>query len=80
MSEFNVGDKVVHVGGRSGSACPNRGLVLTILDGPYKIMGWAGLRYVVDGGVLVDGKTIRHANAAHLLRLRVAESLGVVKS
>ena len=79
MAEFKQGDKVVHLGGRAGLASRNRGKVLTIVDGPYLIVGFTGVRYIVDAPVhLYQSKSkVYHANAAHLLQLRYAKELGI---
>jgi hypothetical protein len=80
MAEFKRGDKVVHLGGKSGLNSRNRGQVMTIIDGPYSLKGWAGVRYIVDVGVYLEdaGETVHyHANAAHLLHLRYAKNAGI---
>ena len=79
MAEFKQGDKVVHLGGRAGLASRNRGKVLTIVDGPYRISGFTGLRYIVDVPVYLheDSTQVYHANAANLLKLRFAKELGI---
>lgn len=73
MSKFKAGDKVVHLGGVYGTSSRNRGKVLNILDGPYKIAGWAGSRYIVDRPVFAVASptaTGYHANEEHLLLLK----------
>ena len=63
----------------AGLASRNRGKVFTIVDGPYRIAGFNGLRYIVDAPVhLYQSKLqVYHADAAHLLQLRYAKELGV---
>lgn len=73
MSKFKAGDKVVHLGGDYGNARRNRGLVLTVLDGPYNISGWSGSRYIVDRPVYAVGAPTGadyHADEEHLLLLK----------
>ncbi|MCA3173538.1 MAG: hypothetical protein ING25_10890 [Burkholderiales bacterium] len=79
MAEFKQGDKVVHLGGRAGLASRNRDKVLTIVDGPYRIAGFTGLRYIVDAPVYLyqSNQQVYHANAAHLLKLQYAKELGI---
>ena len=80
MAEFKRGDKVVHLGGVRGLNSRNRGQVMTILDGPYKIAGYQGPRYIVDAGVYMEysgDQLVYHANSAHLLQLRYANTLGI---
>ena len=73
MSTFVAGDKVVHLGGLRGLSSRNRGVALTIKEGPLRISGYAGVRYIVDrplyvfGGVSAD---IYHANEAYLMKLK----------
>lgn len=69
---FKHNDKVVHLGGKLGTASKNRGKVLTILEGPLKIAGFSGDRYIVDKPVYKhssDKATMYHANSAYLLKL-----------
>lgn len=72
MSQFKQGDKVVHLGGLSGVNSANRGKVLTIIDGPYKIVGYVGERYIVDKAckIHMHDEYVYHANAEHLLKLK----------
>ena len=74
MAKFKAGDKVVHLGGVIGDASRNRGMELIILEGPMRIAGAAGTRYIVDrplyssrtGG---SGPDMYHANEQYLLKL-----------
>lgn len=80
MAEFKRGDKVVHLGGVRGLNSRNRGQVMTIVDGPYNIVGYKGTRYIVDVGVYLESKgdaVVYHAGGAHLLHLRYAKTLGI---
>lgn len=73
MPQFKRGDKVVHLGGVLGEASRNRGKVLTIVDGPYKFVGYAGERYITDRTVdysNCDEPAQYHANAEYLLLLK----------
>lgn len=72
MKQYKNGDKVVHLGGVNGTASRNRGVVLTILEGPMKIVGYKGVRYIVDRPMYLAGSptpNAYHANAEHLLKL-----------
>ena len=73
MAEFKQGDKVVHLGGRAGLASRNRSKVFTIVDGPYRIEGFTGLRYIVNKPVYIYNSStpVFHANAEHLLKLHI---------
>ena len=80
MAEFKAGDKVVHLGGVRKELSHNRGMVLTILEGPIRIAGYAGGRYIVDRPLWQHGSelaTMYHANAKYLLGLRYAKTLGL---
>lgn len=73
MAKFQNGDTVVHLGGVSGLASRNRGVVLTIKDGPLRIYGYSGQRYIVDRPLFMQGgvsATAYHANEQYLLKLR----------
>lgn len=73
MPQFKRGDKVVHLGGALGLDSPNRGKVLTILDGPYEFRGYKGERYIVDKTVSYYNchePAQYHTNAEHLLLLK----------
>lgn len=73
MSKFKVGDNVVHLGGVRGELSRNRGKVLTILEGPIKIEGFSGYRYIVDKPLFADdffnSTSAHHANEQYLLKL-----------
>ena len=80
MAEFKSGDVVVHLGGVLKERSRNRGMVLTILEGPVRIEGYAGTRYIVDKPIWAQGAenaTMYHAKAEYLFRLRTAEALNV---
>lgn len=73
MSKFKAGDKVVHLGGMYGNASRNRGMVLTVLEGPLRISGFSGSRYIVDRPLYVAGAltpAMHHANEDCLLLLK----------
>jgi hypothetical protein len=74
MAKFKAGDKVVHLGGALGSASRNRGMELIILEGPLRIMGVPGTRYIVDRPIYHTGSNnaepnMYHANEDYLLKL-----------
>lgn len=72
MEEFKPGDVVVHLGGALKERSRNRGRVLTILEGPVRIDGYSGNRYIVDKPIWVrdaGNATVYHANAEYLLKL-----------
>lgn len=80
MSAFKPGDKVVHLGGVRKELSLNRGMVLTILEGPIRIAGYTGERYIVDRPIWQHGSehaTMYHADARNLLGLRHAKTLGL---
>ena len=73
MSTFVAGDKVVHLGGLCGGISRNRGVALTIKEGPLRISGYAGVRYIVDRPIYVAGRVnadIYHADEAYLMKLK----------
>lgn len=73
MEQYKNGDKVVHLGGAKGQTSRNRGSVLTILEGPIKIVGYTGVRYIVDRPVYITGHPkpiVYHADAEYLLKLK----------
>jgi hypothetical protein len=73
---FKAGDIVVHTGGTSGIRSRNRGMVLTILEGPLRIVGLRGYRYIVDrplylyGQPIGESPTMYSANAEYLFKLK----------
>lgn len=80
MAEFKSGDKVVHLGGVLKELSRNRGMVLTILEGPIRMEGYTGWRYIVDLPLWKPGSehaTMYHADAKNLLGLRYAKTLGL---
>lgn len=77
---FKSGERVVHLGGVRKELSRNRGMVLTILEGPVRIVGYTGERYIVDQPIFPHGSehaTLYHANAKYLLALRYAKTLGL---
>jgi hypothetical protein len=74
MAKFKAGDRVVHLGGVKGTASRNRGKELIILEGPLRISGAAGVRYIVDrplysSRTALGEEDMYHANEDYLLRL-----------
>ncbi|ASJ79307.1 hypothetical protein HOU10_gp31 [Curvibacter phage P26059B] len=74
MEKFKAGDRVVHLGGVLGKASRNHGMELVILEGPMRIAGVAGTRYIVDRPLYsnrtgVGDPDMYHANEQYLLKL-----------
>lgn len=73
MAQFKAGDKVVHLGATASQASRNRGKVLTILEGPRKIVGFTGVRYIVDKPLFMPNDLtpdLHHADERYLLLLK----------
>lgn len=66
------GDLAFHMGGEFGSKSPNLGKVVKCVRLLGRVPGWCGMRWEVEGALLVGakGSVVSHADDAYLRPIR----------